>query len=215
MQLVWLDAVLALGCLLLGLFHLARMLGGGFGSTTTGGGPLGSSPVAEASHAAMGFGMAAMFSPLGDPVPAPVWTGIFALTAVWFAGLALRCGLGTCDAGHHVVSSGAMLFMLFAGAHEHGGGPGPAVATGVLGLVSAVAIVLTGYFGWHGLRCGERVLVARRAAARRRRAIRTGAGSNRVAVRRSRSAGLHAPQSAAFGHLAMTVAMILMLLPMV
>ncbi|GEL18269.1 DUF5134 domain-containing protein [Pseudonocardia asaccharolytica] len=207
MQLVWLDAVLTFGCLLVGLFHVARLIGRSVGSNTA----------AEASHAVMGFGMAAMFSPVGDPVPAPVWTGIFALSAVWFTGLALRCGFGTCDAGHHVVGSGAMLFMLFAGVHEHGGEAGPTVAAGVLGLVSVVAIVLTGYFGWYVLRCGDRVLIARRAAARRHRrgAMAEAAGPNRVAVRRSRRAGLHAPEPAALAQLAMTGAMIVMLLPMV
>ena len=53
----WVHVVLAVGCLALGVLHLARLL------------LMRGDRVGEASHAAMGVGMAAMYSPLGDPVP--------------------------------------------------------------------------------------------------------------------------------------------------
>lgn len=152
----WLSGMLAAACLAASLLHLLclavlrRDVGG------------------EASGAAMGAGMAAMFSPLGDPVPAPLWATVFVLLGGWCAVSALRAGTRGGAAGHHVISSGAMLFML-AGGHSpapgaggpeqaghlaHGGGP-----DGALGLGSLAAIVLAGYFAWHVLRCADRVRV--------------------------------------------------------
>lgn len=146
-----LGYVLAVACLAIGVLHLLRVrldLPG------------------EATHAAMGLGMAAMFSPLGDPVPVPVWSAVFLLGGAWFAAAALRspAGRGRDDAVHHVVASGAMLFMLL-GAHGggvagtgavhaghvgHGGGP-----EGGPGAASLVAIVLAAWFAWHALRRGN------------------------------------------------------------
>lgn len=151
-----LAAVLSLACLAVGGFHLLRLA------------VVRVDAIGEVAHAAMGVGMAAMFSPLGDPVPAPLWTAVFVSTGAWFAALALRIPAGSrrSDAVHHVVGAAAMLFMLLGGhgagagaadgAHAghvgHGGGP-----DGGLGLASVVSIVLAGYFAWHVLRCGDRL----------------------------------------------------------
>nr|WP_275403920.1 DUF5134 domain-containing protein [Pseudonocardia acidicola] len=106
------SAVLTAVCAILGALHVVRLV------------VLRTDVVGEGSHAAMAFGMAAMFSPLGDPVPAPVRTAVFVLCAAWFAAPALRSGFSTLDAGHHVIGTGAMLFMLFTGAHQHAAGTG-------------------------------------------------------------------------------------------
>ena len=42
--------------------------------------------LAAATHALMGLGMAAMFSPWGDPVPPTVGVCVFAALALWFGG---------------------------------------------------------------------------------------------------------------------------------
>ena len=158
----WFNATLSAVSLGLGLLHLVRL------ATAR---RDGRSIPGEASHAVMGLGMAAMFSPVGDPVPAPVWIALFGLSASWFAASALRSGLAVDDAGHHVVCGVAMLFMLAVGmqgggastggAHSHHGGA--ATAAGPAGWTSLVAIVLAGYFAWHVMRCGDRFAAARRA----------------------------------------------------
>lgn len=127
-----LAGLLVLACLAVGAFHLTRL------------GLLRTDPVGEFSHAAMGAGMAAMFSPLGDPVPAPVWIAVFVLCGAGAAAAVLR-GRHRAHAVHHVIGSGAMLFMLLGG-HGRGGA-----------LASVAAIALAGYFGWHVLRCADRL----------------------------------------------------------
>lgn len=144
----WVHVVLALGCLGCGLLHLARLV------------LLRGDRLGEASHAAMGFGMAAMFSPLGDPMPAGVWIAVFVVTGIWFTGLALRSGLGTRDAGYHVVGAGAMLFMLLAGTRDAAGGHGHGGSG--LGVVTVAGLLLAGFFAWHGLRCGDRLIATAR-----------------------------------------------------
>jgi hypothetical protein len=134
----WVSGGLAVVCLGIGLLHLLRVLA------------LRGDVAGELSHAAMGLGMAAMFSPVGNPVPAPVWTVVFALALVWFGGAVLRSRAFGGDAGHHVVGSGAMLLMLAAGHSAHGDR-----AAGALGIASVVALALTGYFAWHALRCAD------------------------------------------------------------
>jgi hypothetical protein len=198
----WFGGTLALTCVLVGALHLLRLV------------VLRRDMVGEASHAAMGLGMAAMFSPLGDPVPRPVWAGVFALCAAWFAVLALRAG-GP-DARHHVVGSAAMLFMLLGGTHVHavaGGGEHAghgAAAAGGLGVAPVAAIVLAGYFAWHALRCIDRmrpgVLPAVPAAE---------VAANVTVALRAPALSLRAPQTAAVAHLVMAVAMAAMLLGMV
>lgn len=151
-------AVLAAVCLAVAVFHVLRLV------------VVRVDAIGEVSHAVMGFGMAAMFSPVGIPVPAAVWVGVFLLTGAWFAAIALRSAPGPGRAGaiHHVVGSAAMLFMLL-GAHTgsgepgaehaghvgHGGGP-----AGDLGLASVAALVLAGYFAWRAVRRGDGVVPA-------------------------------------------------------
>jgi hypothetical protein len=134
----WLSGGLAVVCLGVGLLHLLRVA------------VLREDVAGDLSHAAMGIGMAAMFSPLGNPVPGPVWTVVFALGVVWFGGAVLRSRTFGGEAGHHALGSGAMLLMLAAGHSAHGHG-----AAGTLGLASVAALALAGYFAWHALRCAD------------------------------------------------------------
>lgn len=195
----WVSAGLALVCLAVAGLHLARLAlhARAFGDVPGG-------PVGEVSHAAMALGMAAMFSPLGDPLPGPVWATLFVLCGLWFAVAAVRSRSLRGDAAHHVVGSAAMLFMLLthhndadvpaghAAHHDMGGGLGP---------VPLVAILLAGYFGWHALRCTD----ALRAAAPEDTG---GAVALRVGVLRS-------ARTAAVAHVVMAVAMTVMLLAMI
>ncbi|WP_181780329.1 DUF5134 domain-containing protein [Pseudonocardia pini] len=223
----WFTTLLAAVSLGLGLLHLLRLVTARRD---------GRSVVGEGSHAAMGFGMAAMFSPFGDPLPPAVWIAVFGLSAAWFAASVLRSGLATDDAGHHVVCGVSMLFMLGigmqgevagGGAHAHHGGG--AASPGA--WVSLVAIVLAGYFAWHVMRCGDRFSLARRARllAAGPVAVGVGAGSaepvptaemsscsaHAPAVEGSALSALRTPQAAAVAHLVMAAAMAFMLLTMI
>ncbi|HZG91327.1 MAG TPA: DUF5134 domain-containing protein [Pseudonocardia sp.] len=205
------SAVLALACLAVAALHLVRLAGPGRALGDVPGGPAG-----ELSHATMGLGTAAMFAPLLDPVPAAVWTVAFLACGAWFAAVALRAGSFAGDAGHHVVGSATMLFMLLTGpggdavdgpaaaghAHHAGGG-------GSLGWVSLVAIVLAGYFAWHVLRCSDRL----RVSHPRDPGPGPTAGGTAVATR---PVGLlRSTRTAAWAHVVMAVAMTVMLLAMV
>jgi hypothetical protein len=197
----WLSGGLAVVCLTVGLFHLARLI------------VLRRDVASELAHAAMGLGMAAMFSPLGNPLPALVWTVVFGLCGAWFAASALRARRFGGDAGHHVVGSGAMLFMLAAGhgapaadpAHAGHAAHGGAMA-GTFGLASVVALVLAGYFAWYALSCSY--------ACRRPEPPAPAPGSGPITLR-TPVLSLRAPRTAAAAHLAMAVAMAMMLLGMV
>lgn len=212
----WVTGALAVACLAVAALHLVRLA------------LLRCDLVDGSAHAAMALGMAAMFSPVGDPVPAPVWAAVFLLSGAWFAALVLRSGspgvLGG-DAAHHVAGSAAMLFMLGsgpapadggspAGHAAHGGG-----AAGLLGLASVVAIVLAGYFAWHTLRCADRLRSARIGSPHvGSPRIGSGAGTEPgpggpVALRRAVSLG--SPRLTAGAHVAMAAAMTCMLLGMV
>lgn len=151
----WFDVLASVALLGLGILHLVRL------ATAS---RDGRSRAVEASHAAMGLGMGVMFSPEIDPLPQSAWLVVFGLGATWFIGAALRNGLAATNAGHHIMCSLAMLFMLLLGPHqwmgvaggEHGAHTGPhtsAAATSV--WTSLAAIVLVGYFASHGLRCGD------------------------------------------------------------
>lgn len=114
------------------------------------------------AHATMSLGMAGMFAPWGDPVPAAVGVATFALIGAWFAARLLRRAAGSgADALHLVVGPAAMILMY--GTHEHGTGmadPAPD-GSGHAGHGSALTsdggslpltvltLGLAAYFGWH------------------------------------------------------------------
>jgi hypothetical protein len=159
----------------------------------------------------MCLGMAAMLSPVGDPVPMPVWTAVFVLCAAWFTTLLVRWGA---EALHHVVSSGAMLFMLAAGHATLTSDGSPAAGHAAYGgLGSVVAIVLTGYFAWHALDCADRWrrCVVRQVGDGTDVAV---SGGGAVALR-AQVRSLRAPRLAAGAELMTAVAMALMLIGMV
>ncbi|GAA4675191.1 hypothetical protein GCM10023215_03790 [Pseudonocardia yuanmonensis] len=220
----WFNALLACVSLGLGLLHLVRLA-----TARRDGRPV----AGEAAHAVMGFGMAAMFSPVGDPLPSVAWIAAFGLSAAWFAALALRAGPAADDAGHHVVCGVAMLFMLSLGLEETaasgGGHAHHAAAPGGPGAwTSVVAIVLAGYFAWHVMRCGDRFAAARRARIALGEPLPAGVpveiapsaadtagcghGEGRV---EGRLGALRAPQAAAVAHLVMAGSMAVMLLGMI
>jgi hypothetical protein len=114
--------------------------------------------VGEAAHALMGLGMAAMLSPVGDPVPTPVWVGAFACATLWFTASALREGTWVSPSVHHVVGGVATLVMLApssgppasggaeSGGHAHAAGEGVG-----MGLSSLASVLLAGYFVWRAV----------------------------------------------------------------
>jgi Domain of unknown function (DUF5134) len=198
----WVSGGLALVCLAVTLLHVARLVlhARAFGDDPGG-------PVGEVSHAAMALGMAAMFSPLGDPLPGPVWAVLFVLCGGWFAAVAVRTRSIGGDAAHHVVGSAAMLFMLLTHHNDADMEAMPGMhhaAGGGLGPVPLVAIVLAGYFGWHALRCSDALRVEGPVEPEGSR----GAVVQRVGVLRS-------AQTVAVAHVVMAVAMTVMLLAMI
>jgi uncharacterized protein DUF5134 len=96
--------------------------------------------LAAATHTLMGLGMAAMFSPWGDPVPPPVGAVVFAALALWFGARLLR-EVPAGGAAHLVVAPAAMAAMYLS--HGHGGHHAGGVA------LAALWLGLAGYFGWH------------------------------------------------------------------
>lgn len=130
----WLSGILVALCLALALLHAVRLVARRSG--------------AEAVHLAMALGMAAMFAPL-DPVPAPVWTAVFATcTAAALAFVARTRDLAG-EPGHLLVGSVAMLFMAVS-EHVHGGHAGGP------GWAAPAALLLAGACAWHALRCAQR-----------------------------------------------------------
>jgi hypothetical protein len=133
----WFAGAAAIGCLVLGLVHLWRLFTGPAAERA-----------GETSAAAAAIGMAAMFSPIGDPVPLPVWIALYTVCAGWTAVLVVRRRADDAPHGgpvHHLLCSAAMVFMLVG----HGGHGAE------LGLLSVMALVGAGYFAWHGLRCAD------------------------------------------------------------
>jgi len=97
---------------------------------------------AAAAHVLMGLGMAAMFSPWGDPVPPLLGACVFAALALGFGGRLLRgAPAGSGGAAHLVVAPAAMAAMYLS--HASGGQH----ASGL--LLAALWLGLAGYFGWH------------------------------------------------------------------
>jgi Domain of unknown function (DUF5134) len=208
----WLHGVLAALSLAVGLLHLLRL------ATRR------RDAVLEASYAAMGLGMAAMYSPVGDPVPAPVWAALFLLCAGWFGGLIVRDRSPRALAGealHLVVGSAAMLFMLGADQQAGGTAGGHAAhvagAPGMAGIASAVAIVFAAYFVLHVLRCADRLRACRLDTP----AVAPGPQPGGASPARTATA-LRAPTAAhcsrtapAVAHLLMTMIMAVMLIGMI
>jgi Domain of unknown function (DUF5134) len=98
----------------------------------------------------MGLGMAAMFSPWGDPVPPPVGACVFAALALWFGARLLReVPAGAGGAAHLVLAPAAMAAMYLS--HGHGGHHAGGFA------VAALWLALAGYFGWHAAASAGRV----------------------------------------------------------
>lgn len=149
----WTSALLAVVCLAVAVLHVLRLV------------VLRADLPGEASHAAMGLGMAAMFSPVAAaPVPTAVWVVVFVVSGAWFGARALREGGLAGEAGHHVIGSAAMLVMLWPGhshtpadgAAEHAGHAAHGGAVSGFGLSTVVSILLAGYFAWHVMRCSDR-----------------------------------------------------------
>jgi hypothetical protein len=84
---------------------------------------------ADASHGVMSLGMAAMFMPWGNPVPALYWQVLFSVIAAWFAVRLLRRAVQPVALGqpgpdraadlHHVLGSLAMMYMLTPSPEGH------------------------------------------------------------------------------------------------
>ena len=122
--------------------------------------------VASLTHAAMGVGMAGMFAPWGDPVPAWLGTATFTVLGAWFAASALRGARGA--AVHLAISAAAMVLMYLthhgapAGATAAGGHAGHHSGGGAAGTaVLPVALLLAGYFAWHAWTCVDRARTSR------------------------------------------------------
>lgn len=136
----------------------------------TAGGGGGTDHSAEASHGLMSLGMAAMFWPWDNPVPAQYWQVLFSIVAAWFTVRLLRRGARTATilpSGpgrgadlHHVLGSLAMVYMLAgapAGHHmTHGMEmPGPGIALPALAWVFVAYFLL--FAVWLGVRLIEPV----------------------------------------------------------
>jgi len=139
----WFEGLLGLACLLAGLYRIGQVLAGRARSAHA------------AAHAVMGIGMAAMFVPVADPVPHPVWVAVFLVIAAWFAAASIRAGSLLGDVGGHAVGAVAMLYMLLGHAHDaavtpgavdpahaHHGGSGDA-ATPLL-----LSVIALGFAAW-------------------------------------------------------------------
>jgi len=182
----------------------------------------------ELTHLAMAVGMAAMFSPFGDPVPPLVWLIVFGMAAAWFAACLLHAGTPTHGAAehqfgqHHLVANLAMLFMVVGG-HQHGTGgvqtgdaAGGSVGTGheghigglgggwIEGPIGAVlTVLLAGYFAVHTVR-SLRVLFS--APTPGQQVPSGAAGTGPVTVIVARSAATQSRVQAA-SHVVMAAAM--------
>lgn len=168
---MWVRSIFSVACLGVAVYHVVALILHRRTAREENGRPRADQPQArgyELSHLAMALGMAAMFSPLGDPVPPLVWWTVFGLASAWFATCLLRAPLDDLPhyqiSRHHLVANLAMLFMLAAG-HFHGGTRGGPAAAGHQGHTAAMGggwiegpigtgltVVLAGYFVVHTLR---------------------------------------------------------------
>ncbi|MGH3777767.1 MAG: DUF5134 domain-containing protein [Pseudonocardiaceae bacterium] len=117
-------------------------------------------PIADASHGVMSAGMAAMFWPWGNPVPALYWQVLFSMAAAWFAVRLFRRGARSATILHHVLGNLAMVYMLAAVPAGHGAahsahlpGSAPGIALPVLAW-AFVAYFLV-FAVWSGARFVE------------------------------------------------------------
>lgn len=163
---MWIQWIFSVSCLAVAGYYAASLIarrgelvdgtaGGLPGAAALGAAPVGAAPVGtaplgtaplgtapprgayELSHLAMALGMAAMFSPLGDPVPRLVGLIVFGMSAAWWASCALRAGLRADATGHHLVANLAMLFMVTT---SHGHAAGAQAGSGHAGHTSAVGV---------------------------------------------------------------------------
>jgi hypothetical protein len=209
----WVHGVLAVLCLAIGGLHLVRLVRMRHGRAL------------EAAYAGMALGMAGMFAPAGDPVPAPLWIALFLLGGGWFGGLLLHArsigALGG-EARHLLVGSAAMLFMLGAD-HDTGAVDGrhaaPAAgAPGTAGLASAVALAFAAYFVLHTLRCADRLRATpggERAGRPVLAAADPGPAAAIATVVRSPAPTPCSTSVSATAHLVMTAAMAIMLVGLI
>lgn len=219
---MWLQWSFAVACLTVGGYYAAALIArrGGRRESTRMLTDVGH----DLSHLLMALGMAAMFSPIGAPVPRLVWVAAFGLSAAWFASSALRAGLthegwDADSTAHHLVANLAMLFMLMSPSHHAAtgaaGGPGheghtgaaagagwltAALGTGPIG--TGLVVLLAGYFAWHTLRALRRVFGTGSAA----QPEPAGTGSVAVVTR----SGPTTSRLAAAGHVVMGTAMTVM-----
>lgn len=144
----WLPTALSVVCLAAAAVHLARLVLAGAGQRPD--------RLGEAAHVVMGAGMAAMFAPAADPVPAPVWVALFAVVGLWFGAVAVRVGDWAGSATHHAVGAVAMLLMLLGGHDhapaadgEHAGHAAHGGGVAGFGWTTIASVLLAGYFVWH------------------------------------------------------------------
>ncbi|MGH3930213.1 MAG: hypothetical protein ACRDTF_09580, partial [Pseudonocardiaceae bacterium] len=77
---MWVRWILSVACLAVAAYHVAALITHSRAPLDSPSGPYRAAgqqrhePGYELSHLAMALGMAAMFSPLGDPVPPLVWS---------------------------------------------------------------------------------------------------------------------------------------------
>jgi hypothetical protein len=172
---IWVQWIFSVSCLAIGGYY-ATVLITRRGDLREGSGKWGGAGY-ELSHLGMALGMAAMFSPIGDPLPRLMWLLVFGMLAAWFASRTLREGLRPDDTAQHLVANLAMLFMVLAmgghtvtvgtaGAHAGheghaaGGADGSGLIEGPVGTV--LSVLLAGYFAVHAVRALRRLVTASR-----------------------------------------------------
>lgn len=171
---VWVQWIFSVACIAVGgYFATVLITQRGEFREALGGSPAGAEY--QLSHLVMALGMAAMFAPVGDPLPRLVWVVVFGMSAAWFASGALRAGLRADATGYHLVAHLAMLFMLVSPHHHHGaagstGGPGGSGHEGHTSAASGgwlegplgtvLTVVLAGYFAVYAARSLLRLIAA-------------------------------------------------------
>ncbi|MGH3883507.1 MAG: DUF5134 domain-containing protein [Pseudonocardiaceae bacterium] len=162
---VWVGWVFAAVFAGLALFFAVRLFASRRGASNN-------DPSADGSHAVMSAGMAAMFWPWGNPVPALYWQVLFSIAAAWFAVRLLRRyarsatilqpGLGRGADLHHVLGNLAMVYMLAAVPAGHGVAHSAHIPESAPGIaLPALAWAFVAYFlvfaVWSGARLIEPV----------------------------------------------------------